>query len=478
MTTQHPNQISLERCIVRKLGKNKTVNKEVAINTDMIISFYRMESICSPACTASIMISDSKDFLNTFPIEGGEEIEFSINHSFSENPLAYTARIYKVSTRIVDGKKQVYTFLMTSEEALINETIKVQDPLDGNPESLTIKLLREKLVTSKEIFSEPSRFKIRMVPGNKRPFDIIAQLIKKAVSPKTNYGQSTTSTESSKSDEQVIKGSAGFLFWETQRGYNLFSVDAICDTSKEQTFAAPKLKSESWGPYVETISNIDTVEDARFNITAFQFQSEIDIMSGLRLGKYSTKMIFFNHSTGAYDEYVYKIKESYDNMAHLGGQSTISLIPGNTDALSESTGRIMSAVLDPETWYDQSEVGDPDDPNVEKPTEYADWTKYYAAQSFARMDLLRNQEGILKIPVNPLICAGDKIDLLLQSKLSDTLKKQKPYDTESSGIYLVKEVTHTFNFVVGGTSGNGFTTLRLFRDSYGTDIEPSKHGNK
>ena len=138
----------------------------------------------------------------------------------------------------------------------------------------------------------------------------------------------------------------------------------------------------------------------------------------------------------------------------------------------------MSAVLDPETWYDQSEVGDPDDPNVEKPTEYADWTKYYAAQSFARMDLLRNQEGILKIPVNPLICAGDKIDLLLQSKLSDTLKKQKPYDTESSGIYLIKEVTHTFNFVVGGTSGNGFTTLRLFRDSYGTDIEPSKHGNK
>ena len=109
MTTQHPNQISLERCIVRKLGKNKTVTKEVAINTDMIISFDWMESICSPACTASIMISDSKDFLNTFPIEGGEEIEFSINHSFSKNPLAYTARIYKVSTRIVDGKKQVYT---------------------------------------------------------------------------------------------------------------------------------------------------------------------------------------------------------------------------------------------------------------------------------------------------------------------------------------------------------------------------------
>ena len=253
MAEQYPSQIALESCIISKLDNEGNVIKKRSLSTDMIISFDFMESILSPFISGNLLISDSKDFLNTFPIEGGEEIEFSINHSFSENPLAYTARIYKVSTRIVDGKKQVYTFLMTSEEALINETIKVQDPLDGNPESLTIKLLREKLVTSKEIFSEPSRFKIRMVPGNKRPFDIIAQLIKKAVSPKTNYGQSTTSTESSKSDEQVIKGSAGFLFWETQRGYNLFSVDAICDTSKEQTFAAPKLKSESWGPYVETI---------------------------------------------------------------------------------------------------------------------------------------------------------------------------------------------------------------------------------
>ena len=46
---------------------------------------------------------------------------------------------------------------------------------------------------------------------------------------------------------------------------------------------------------------------------------------------------------------------------------------------------------------------------------------------------------------------------------------------ESSGVYLVKEVTHTFNFVNAG-SGRGFSTLRLFRDSFGTDIEPSNHG--
>ena len=480
MADQHPNQIGLQECIISKLdGKGGVIKKRI-IKTDMIISFDFMESITSPFVSGSLLISDSKDFLNTFPIEGGEEVAISMQHTFDENPIDFNLRVYKVGGRVVDGKKQFYTLMLVSSEAIINESFKVQDPLDGNPESIIIKLLREKLRTSKEIFSEPSRFKVRMIPGNLRVFDIIAKLIKKSVSTKTTYGSESESSNTGKSEQQ-IKGSAGFFFWETNRGYNCFSVDALCDVSEQQTFAAPKLDSKSWGPYVETIANIDPVEDARFNITSFNYSSEVDIMSSLRLGKYSTKMVFFNHSTGEYSEVVYKIKSSYDDMAHLGGQSTVSTVPGtDIDALlndaSANPARVMSAVLDPETWIDESKVTDPDVGDTENPTEYADWTKYYAAQSVARYNLLKNQEGVLKIPINPLICAGDKINLVLRSKLSDTLQTQKPYDTESSGIYLVKEVTHTFNFVNSGTSGNGFSTLRLFRDSYGSDIEPSKYG--
>ena len=479
MADQHPNQILLSKCIIRKLNDEGGVIKEKLLSTDMIISFDFMESITSPFVSGSLLISDSKDFLNTFPIQGGEDVSVSMGHTFDDNPIDFNLKVYKVGGRVVDGKKQVYTLMLVSAEAIINESFKVQDPLDGNPESIIVKLLRQKLGTSKEIYSEPSRFKIRMIPGNLRVFDIIAKLIKKSVSTKTTY--KSKSPSSTGKSEQQIKGSAGFFFWETNRGYNCFSVDALCDVSEKQLFAADKLNSQSWGPYVETIANVESTQDSRFNITSFNYTSEVDVMSSLRLGKYSTKMIFFNHSTGAYDEYVYKIKTSYDDMAHLGTQGTASLAPGtDVDALlSDASGnpaRVMSAVLDPETWIDAADVTDPDDEGVEKPTEYADWTKYYAAQSVARYDLLRNQEGTLKIPCNPLICAGDKIDLRFQSKLSDTLQTKKAYDTESSGIYLVKEVTHTFNFVNSGTSGKGYTTIRLFRDSYGSDIEPSNYG--
>ena len=265
MADQHPNQILLSKCIIRKLNAEGGVIKEKLLSTDMIISFDFMESITSPFVSGSLLISDSKDFLNTFPIQGGEDVSVSMEHTFDDNPIDFNLKVYKVGGRVVDGKKQVYTLMLVSAEAIINESFKVQDPLDGNPESIIIKLLRQKLGTSKEIYSEPSRFKIRMIPGNLRVFDIIAKLIKKSVSTKTTY--KSKSPSSTGKSEQQIKGSAGFFFWETNRGYNCFSVDALCDVSEKQLFAADKLNSQSWGPYVETIANVESTQDSRFNIT-------------------------------------------------------------------------------------------------------------------------------------------------------------------------------------------------------------------
>ena len=485
MTEQHPNQIVVESCTIRKFDSKGTFCYEDNITPDMIISYDFMESIESPTISGQLLVSDSNNFINDFPIEGGEEVVMKFNHSFDGDPIEYRLRVYKIAGRISKDKMQTYSLMLVSEEFLVNESIKVQDPLDGNSESLTIKLLREKLNSSKEIYSEPSRFKVRMIPQNIRPFDVIAKLIKKSVSSKTTYGAKREKGNNSKSEEQ-IKGSAGFFFWETRRGYNFFSIDALCDVSKDQTFIykrkgktdkkpKPQLQSSDWGPYIETIANVEVVDDSRFKITSFTFDGEIDIATSLRMGKYSSRMIFWNHSTGQYDEFVYKINDSYNNMAHLGGQSKPSSVPGNIDELSDKPTRIMSAILDPETWQDDPKVVDPDVPDVENPTEYADWTKYYAAQSVTRVGLLSNQEATMKIPVNPLICAGDKVSVLIQSKRSDAERKLQKYDTESSGVYLVKQVTHTYDFVNSFT-GNGYTTLRLFRDSYGTDLEKSKRG--
>ena len=298
-----------------------------------------------------------------------------------------------------------------------------------------------------------------MIANRRRPFDIIAKLLSKSVSPKTQYGLSNNDNKNK--SEQQVKGSAGFFFWETIRGYNFFSIDALCDVPKidengniiegSQKFSAPRLTSESWGPYKEGVANQDAVADQRFLIENIAFSSEVDLMQSLRKGKYSSLMVFYNYSTGQYEEYVYKVKDSYDNMAHLGGQESISLIPTNQIELSDYPSRIMSVLLDHESWYNDPGIANPEDPKAKDPTKFADWQKYYAAQSTARAELLKNQEAVVQIPGNPQICAGDKIDLILVSKLSDALRSKEPIDKESSGIYLINEATHTFNFLEEAT---------------------------
>jgi hypothetical protein len=61
------------------------------------------------------------------------------------------------------------------------------------------------------------------------------------------------------------------------------------------------------------------------------------------------------------------------------------------------------------------------------------------------------------------------------NKAPGTKISEEPFDRESSGVYLISEVTHTYNSTQS-TNGRFLTTLRLMRDSYG-DIE-SNHGTK
>jgi hypothetical protein len=63
----------------------------------------------------------------------------------------------------------------------------------------------------------------------------------------------------------------------------------------------------------------------------------------------------------------------------------------------------------------------------------------------------------------------------LVNKVPTVQASGEPYDQESSGVYLIEEVTHTYNSTES-TNGRFVTTLRLARDSHG-DID-SNHGTK
>ena len=487
---QYATQANLISCIV-------TNNKGVELpplNGDMILGFIHRESLVSPFMSGVLAISDSADFLNGLdmdgnqsPIEGGEIVKITVKTpvSQSEEGETYEYKIWKLGNRISINKKQAYALALVSEEALLNETTRVlgRIPSGGqNAEEIPEKsisdivydLVKTKigLESSKPLFREPTKFKQVIIGARRRPFDIISSLSDKAVSTKGKTGNTTNSSSDASETKETLKGTAGFFFWETKRGYNFFSVDALCD-EPDGIFAAPDLKSEIHTGYQEKIANAEGV-DTRSVISKITFTSEIDTMSALRKGKYSSTMIFFNISTGQYEEYQYKITDSYDNMAHLGNQTKVSELKVGEQQLVETPSRLMTMVLDHETWFNEPGVASPYE-NASNPSVFADWHKHFAAQSVARKELLNNQQCTVEIPGNNEICAGDKVEIRVQRKAPDKVREEEPWDLESSGVYLVKDVEHRFNFA-DGTSGKVITTLQLFRDSFGVKDTDTKRG--
>ena len=96
---------------------------------------------------------------------------------------------------------------------------------------------------------------------------------------------------------------------------------------------------------------------------------------------------------------------------------------------------------------------------------------------FRSYQTLSNQYATIVVPGNSAICAGDKIDIRIKNKLPVSQAKDDPYDPEYSGVYLVMEVTHEYNTLVG-TNGIFNTTLRVARDTHGIKDRVSQHGTK
>ena len=435
--------------------------------TTLCASFSYGEKITSPFVSGSLVVIDSAGAFDLIAFSGGEKVSITLTDTIKNNQtqddVLYELYVWKVGNRFVQDQKQHYTLGLISREAIINEGLRVQSPLQGKPEKIIDEdLLKGVLKTSKDVFTDPSQFEIKLLPNRRRPFDIIHSITSKTVPQQKKWG---TGTISANSANESINGTAGYFFWESKKGFNFYSIDALCKLDNEDR--------PPWGPYVDVPAN-DDYADPQFTVLRANFTSEIDVMSNLRVGKYSSLMIFFNPSTGQYDEYAYNLKDSYEKMEHLGS-GELDLIPTSEIELSEYPTRFMSTILDHETWFAGATPADPEsEAGSSAPAPFADWQKYFTAQSLSRYTSLTNQRATVVIPGNSEICAGDLVDIQLKSKLPTDDRNKEPYDLESSGVYLIDEVIHQYSRA-SGANGKFETTLVLLRDAYGVPDTDSNH---
>ena len=433
--------------------------------TDLAIKFDYFENINYPTISGKLTLVDSNEnLIASLPIQGFEKVTIELE-GLDQESYTYNFRVYKVDNKFGADRFQTYSLGLISTEALVNEGVRVAKTLKGKADEIVKEVLTDYLKTEKEITVDRSLYNIIFQPGKKNPFSIINSIKTKSVpagshSKKSNRSGSASSSLSNsdisstdKSDYDSAGGTAGYFFYENREGYFFKSVDSLCSSDK---FDGQKPVAK----YVQENANVgDTADKKILDIT---FNNEIDIMSKLRMGAFSSLICFYNYSTGAYEEYVYSLADEYENMGHMGSQKGL---PYGQKELSKYPTRIMSVLLDHETWFDGEETASPEarDGANGKTTGFPDFQKYYISQSISRYNSLENQKAFVTVTGNPALKIGDKIEILLPNQIATSRRTQELYDNENSGVYLISEVNHAFSI----KEGKSTTYLTLIRDSYG-----------
>ncbi len=432
-----------------------------------IAAFLYFEDIEKPFVSATLsMIDSGQNLIGTLPIQGGERVVIDIV-DVKEEEHRYDLYVWAVSGRVFDSSKQFYNLSLISLEALYNEGVRIYEPLSGSPEGIVKKILEEYLETDKEINLEACKYNIKLFPEGKRAHALINQICPKAV-PQTSEpggsGSSDSETKSGKtsipSDTNKSSGTSGFLFFENKNGFNFKSVDYYYSDGSD-SFGGQKAYENVYEARPTNRDSASSTQADRYIIEDYAFRSEIDLFEQMRSGVFSTYCVFYNYSTGAYEEYTYNLSDSFENQAHLGSQTKLGKVQTE---LSTRPTRIISTILDHETWYNNADTGSNEDRDGGSSSNtFPDFQKHYLAQSFSRYFTMDVHKLEILIPGNPELTVGDKLDIRLPNMVAQKYREEQKYDENNSGLYLISKIGHNYDPLNSRVK----TKLELIRDTSG-----------
>lgn len=453
-------------CEIKQIALYKPNGEKAEANLlDMALFIQYHESILWPAYGATLVLIDNgENLISSLPITGFEKIVFEVDDA-KDDTYFYEFRIFKVSNRISQDRTQIYTLALISTEGLLNEGIRVNKVISGSTSSVVGKLLSEYLdVTALRIAAEDSVTNVKCLPAKKTPFAVIRSLQAKTIAQKEAPRKSASSREDSEEnsalqrrvqsdspgDASQANGTAGYLFFQvTRKNVKSQFVFKSIDSLSSQT---PKN-----GIYTYTPGK--TSEESMSKIQEVQFGKEIDTMQKMREGAYSSLVCYYDINTGKYEEQVYSLTNTWNDMVHLG---TNTELPSGQKTLSQYPTRVMSTIVNHENWYMGTGVGSNED-GESSDNSFPDYVKQYLPQSISRLGIMFNYELTISLTANFDLNAGDTIDIRIPNQVPDADRKDEVWDPTYSGTYLIKTVNHQIDV----KEQNAYTVLELIRDSCG-----------
>ena len=440
---------AIDKSIYEKFLIESADGTKTADISEGVIAFTYFENIFSPYLTARVIVANTsgaiegddgnlQSIYNGLPLRGGERVLIKIAGNsktnegldFSQSPDQYFY-VASVTNVLLNEGTESFTLNLVSREAITNETTRVgkkfptSQKISGSVEDI----LKNYLKVDKIGDIEETQNTYGFIGNMKKPFTIITWLASKSVSGSAKPGEDS---------------SAGYVFFETQSGFNFVSIDKIMESK-------PYKVDFVFSPGI--ISTDDPNRD--FKILTYATNRNQDLIGKLERGAYSSQRYYINPVSFIPTISVFK-SDDYQGKANNLGDKEVAL-PKIDDKSEKTLGdlpsRIFVGMLDVGTLEkDASDEGwnDPVKRNADP--------QRIHSQSMMRYNQIFTQVVDIQIPLNTNLTAGSVIRCEFP-QLSKAKRKQP--DPEISGLYMIKELAHYFD------AKGSYTKLKIGRDTFG-----------
>jgi len=421
-----------EEILIESNDQSNSVDLRLGVQS---IDYY--EDIFSPTVTAKMVITNTGNSVNGqsiyqgLPLRGGERVSMKIAGNVASNPgLNFSFYVSSISNVISGNQLETFVLNLCSREAITNETARVvkkyptSSPISASAEDI----IKSYLQTSKKSSVDPTSNKYGFIGNMRKPFTVLTWLASKGV-------------PDSKGD-----ATAGYVFYETQEGYNFRALDKLITQEKSATYNATEVATKD-----------SSQKD--FEILSYVTNRNQNVLEKLRLGAFASQRMFFNPNTFEFTDPA-KGLFKYENYAgkskNLGSKITLPKVSeGSDQTLGDIPSRMITGIVDIGTLEKDVSVDENADPFK------------YQSQALMRYNVLFTQSLTMTVPLNTNLKAGNIIECLFPKT---TTSKKKEYDQEQSGLYMIKELCHHFD-----TEGS-YTSMKLIRDTFGQYGKNNKEG--
>lgn len=193
----------------------KSVNGFYQNIANQVIGIQIFEDIFSPFITGTLIIKDSLDLLNTFPLTGEEYLTLKISTpTIPRGAIQGNFYIFKMNNReIVGDRAVIYELHFITQEAVVDMNKRISKKFEGTPSEIANTILTDKdvgLQLSRTINIEEAKNKIKYISNFWSPVRNMTYLCDHA------YNKNE---------------SPSFLFFENRAGFNFVSLDSLYDNS-------------------------------------------------------------------------------------------------------------------------------------------------------------------------------------------------------------------------------------------------------